>query len=59
MYGEDHYLSKIERNSYVVDHAPAELKDSIIKNILWCRNMASKLSGLDYEQREKVIAQCI
>ena len=53
--GDEHYLSKIERNSYVVDKAPEEIRGQIIRNIKWCREMASRLSNLDYDQREEAI----
>lgn len=55
---EEHYLSKIERNTSVLDKVPTgELKDKYMQNILWARTLASKLEKLDYNERQVAIAK--
>ena len=55
MYGEEHYLSKIERNTNVVDKAPQGIKQKYIANIKWARELSSRLNQLDYDQRDIAI----
>ena len=55
MYGEEHYLSKIERNANVVDKAPDAIKRKCIDNIKWARELSNRLNHLDYDQRDKAI----
>ena len=57
MYGEKHYLTKIERNTNAVDGmAIGVLKADIIANIKWARALSSRLEQLDYQERDKAIA---
>ena len=55
MYGEEHYLSKIERNTNVIDKAPKEIKQKCIANIKWARELSNRLNQLDYDQRDIAI----
>ncbi len=55
MYSEDHYLSKIERNTAVLDKAPVEIKEKCASNIKWARDLAARLDLLDYDQRDIAI----
>ena len=57
MYGEEHYLSKIERNMQVLDKAPEELRAQISQNIIWCREITKRLEQLDYDVREATITK--
>jgi len=57
MYGEEHYLTKIERNTNAVSGmAIGVLKGHIIANIKWARELSSRLDQLDYQERDKAIA---
>ncbi len=55
MYGEEHYLSKIERNANVVDKAAEGIKQKCIANIKWARELSNRLNQLDYDQRDIAI----
>ena len=55
MYGEEHYLSKIERNANVVDRAPRNIKNECLTNIRWARDLSQRLENLDYQEREQAI----
>jgi len=55
MYGEEHYLSKIERNANVVANAPKEIQQKCIANIKWARELSNRLNHLDYDQRDIAI----
>ena len=55
--GDDNYLSKIERNTYALDHAPEEVREECRQNILWSREMTRRLPQLDYAVREATIAK--
>lgn len=56
MYTEEHYLKKIERNTNVLDKAPEHLKKQCRDNIIWARELSSRLEQLDYEQKQQAIA---
>lgn len=55
MYGEEHYLSKIERNANVVGKAPEHIRKKCIDNIKWARELSNRLHHLDYDQRDIAI----
>jgi len=55
MYSEEHYLSKIERNTNVLDKAPEQIKEKCINDIKWARELSARLNQLDYAQREEAI----
>lgn len=55
MYGEGHYLSKIERNCSVIDKAPQAIAQQCANNIMWARELSGKLPQLDYAEREQAI----
>lgn len=55
MYGEDHYLSKIQRNINVLDKAPEHVRNQCVNNITWARELSSRLQTLDYQEREQAI----
>lgn len=54
---EEHYLEKIERNAYVLDKAPEEIKAVCLQNIKWARDLSSRLDLLDYNERQVAIAK--
>ena len=57
MYGEEHYLTKIERNTNAVNGmAIGVLKEQVIANIRWARELSSRLEQLDYQERDKTIS---
>lgn len=55
MYGEEHYLAKIDRNANVIVNDGSEKAKQYINNIKWARDLAVRLNNLDYEQREEAI----
>ena len=55
MYSEEHYLSKIERNTNVVSNAPQGARQKYIDNIKWARELSSRLNHLDPDQRDIAI----
>lgn len=50
----EHYLSKIVRNTNVLDKIPENKKYR--DNIIWARELSDRLAGLDYIEREKAIS---
>ncbi len=54
---DEHYLKKIERNAYVLDKAPKEIKAECLKNINWARDLSRRLELLDYNERELAISK--
>ncbi len=55
MYNNEHYLSKIRRNTEVLDKAPENIKAKCAADIKWARNLADRLELLDYDERNKAI----
>ena len=55
MYGNEHYLSKIERNTEVLDKAPENVRAKCAANIEWARNLSARLELLDYDERNKAV----
>ena len=56
MYGDEHYLSKIERNFHVLDKAPYEVRNDAYNHIVWARELSKRLEMLDYQEREQAIS---
>ena len=54
---QEHYISKLERNTNVLDKAPEHIKQQCSEHIIWARNLIARLEQLDYQEREKAIAQ--
>lgn len=55
MYDLEHYMSKLERNVNVLDKAPKSLREQCRRNIIWARELISRLEQLDYQEREIAI----
>lgn len=55
MYGNEHYLSKIKRNTEVLDKAPENVRAKCAADIEWARNLAARLELLDYDERNKAV----
>ena len=50
---QEHYISKLERNTNVLDKAPEHIKQQCSEHIIWARNLIARLEQLDYQEREK------
>lgn len=59
MYNNEHYMSKINRNTAVLDKAPENVRAKCFDNIMWARNLAKKLELLDSDERDKAIIHMI
>lgn len=57
MYGEEHYLSKIERNLNVLDKAPEYIRGDVYDHIVWAKELSKRLEMLDYQEREQAIVK--
>lgn len=55
MYGNEHYISKIRRNTEVLDKAPENIRTKCAADINWARNLADRLDSLDCDERDKAI----
>ncbi len=55
---EEHYLSKINRNSLVMDSVPKEKREKYLQNLSWAIELSTQLEMLDYcDVREETIAK--
>lgn len=54
---DEHYLKKIERNAYVLDKAPEEIRSECLQHIMWARELSSRLDSLDYDVRQDAITK--
>ena len=59
IYSSEHFESKLERNTNVVDKVPEGLRKDFISHINWARELTKRIDSMDPEQKDETIMNMI